>query len=112
MKRIVATALAGVLFCTACHKKQAVAVLGPPEVEVAEVVKRDVPVIREWVANLDGLVNAQIRSEMEGYLLKQNYTDGAYVNKGELLFQVDPRPFQAALDQAKGAASPELAIES
>jgi membrane fusion protein, multidrug efflux system len=103
MKGIIAMALAGVLLCTACHKKQpAAAVSGPPEVEVAEVSKRDVPVIREWVGSLDGLVNAQIRSEVEGYLLKQNYLDGAYVRKGDLLFQIDPRPFQAALDQAKG----------
>jgi membrane fusion protein, multidrug efflux system len=86
----------------ACHKKQPATVSRPPEVEVAEVTKRDVPVIREWVGNLDGLVNAQIRSEVEGYLLKQNYLNGAYVRKGDLLFQVDPRPFQAALDQAKG----------
>ena len=102
LKGIGAAALAGLLFCTACHKKQPAAVSGPPEVEVAEVEKRDVPVIREWVGNLDGLVNAQIRSEVEGYLLKQNYLNGAYVRKGDLLFQIDPRPFQAALDQAKG----------
>src|SRR5215471_8591290 len=102
LKGIGAAFLAGRLPCTACHKKQPAAVSGPPEVEVAEVAKRDVPVIRGWVGNLDGLVNAQIRSEVEGYLLKQNYLNGVYVRKGDPLFQIDPRPFQAALDQAKG----------
>jgi membrane fusion protein, multidrug efflux system len=60
-----------------------------------------VPITKDWVATLDGKVNAQIHAQVTGYLLKQNYTNGAFVDKGTLLFQIDPRPFQAALDQAK-----------
>jgi membrane fusion protein (multidrug efflux system) len=75
---------------------------GPPDVEVVEVVQRDVPITKDWVATLDGLVNAQIRAQVSGLLLKQNYTNGAFVRTGVPLFQIDPRPFQAALDQANG----------
>ena len=73
----------------------------PPDVEVTKVVQQDVPITKEWVATLTGLVNADIRAQVSGYLIKQNYPNGAFVRKGELLFQIDPRPFQAALDQAK-----------
>lgn len=76
---------------------------GPPEVQVARPVRRDVPVYTEWVGTLDGSVNAQIRAEVSGYLQSQNYRDGALVKKGDLLFQIDPRPFQAKLDQANAA---------
>jgi RND family efflux transporter MFP subunit len=75
---------------------------GPPDVEVVEVVQKDVPITKEWVATLDGLVNAQIRAQVTGLLLKQNYINGGYVKSGVPLFQIDPRPFQATLDQAKG----------
>ena len=74
----------------------------PPIVEVAEVTQRDVPITMQWVAALTGLVNAQIRAQVSGYLTKQMYTNGAYVKKGTPLFQLDPRTFQAAVDQAKG----------
>jgi membrane fusion protein, multidrug efflux system len=99
-----AAILAGgtLLLGTGCEKKQAVAAAGPPDVEVAEVVQRDVPISMEWVGTLDGLVNAQIHAEVAGYLIKQNYTNGAFVRKGATLFQIDPRPFQAALSQSKG----------
>ncbi len=83
-----------------CEKEQA-APPPPPDVQVVEVVQRDVPITKDWVATLDGLVNAQIHAQVTGYLLKQNYTNGALVSKGTQLFQIDPRPFQAALDQAK-----------
>jgi len=73
-----------------------------PDVEVAEVLQRDVPISKEWVGTLDGLVNAQIRPQVTGYLLRQNYTDGSFVKKDELMFEIDPRTFRAALDQAKG----------
>lgn len=73
----------------------------PPEVAVATVETRDVPVYHEWIGTLDGLVNAAIRAEVTGYLQQQSYREGAYVKKGQLLFQIDPRPFQAAVDQAK-----------
>jgi membrane fusion protein, multidrug efflux system len=73
-----------------------------PDVEVVRVVQEDVPVFREWIGTLDGLVNADVRAQVTGYLLKQPYREGSFVKQGELLFQIDPRPFQAALDQAQG----------
>ncbi len=75
---------------------------GVAVVEVVAVERRDVPIIREWIGTLDGLVNADVRAQVTGYILKQEYQEGAVVKKGDLLFQIDPRPFQAALDQAKG----------
>jgi membrane fusion protein (multidrug efflux system) len=69
---------------------------------VATVETRDVPVYSEWVASLDGYVNAQIRPQVPGYIIKQNYTEGSLVRKGQVLFEIDPRPFQAALDRANG----------
>jgi membrane fusion protein, multidrug efflux system len=75
---------------------------GPPTVEVVEVAQKDVPITREWVATLDGFVNAQIRAQVNGLLLKQDYINGNYVRKNSPLFEIDPRPFQAALDQANG----------
>jgi membrane fusion protein (multidrug efflux system) len=69
---------------------------------VAAVEQRDVPVYKEWVATLDGYVNAEIRPQVSGYIIKQNYTEGSVVRKGQVLFEIDPRPFQAALDRAKG----------
>lgn len=73
----------------------------PLEVEVAEVEQKDVPIYTEWIGTLDGMVNAEIRAQVAGYLLSANYTEGSLVRKGQLLFQIDARPFQAALDQAK-----------
>ena len=77
----------------------------PPEVEVTEAQQKDVPIQREWVGTLDGTVNAAIKAQVTGYLLTQNYSEGAFVNKGQLLFEIDPRPFQAALDQTQGQFS-------
>jgi RND family efflux transporter MFP subunit len=74
----------------------------PPEVEVVQVEQKDVPIYNEWVGTLEGLVNAQIRPQVTGYLVRQNYKEGSFVRKGQLLFEVDPRTFQAALDQTKG----------
>ena len=74
----------------------------PPTVEVVQVEQRDIPVYHEWIGTLDGLVNADVRAQVSGYILRQGYKEGAFVRKGELLFQIDPRPFQAALDQAAG----------
>ena len=74
----------------------------PLEVQVAQVQQKDVPVYREWIGTLDGLVNADIKAEVSGYLVQQAYTEGSFVEKGQLLFQIDARPFQAALDQALG----------
>src|SRR6185369_10540642 len=72
------------------------------EVEVATVIQKDVPLYSEWVATLDGSVNAQIQPQVTGYVIRQNYKEGAFVHKGDLLFEIDPRPFQAIVDQAKG----------
>jgi len=77
----------------------------PPEVEVTEAQQKDIPIQREWVGTLDGTVNAAIKAQVTGYLLTQNYSEGAFVNKGQLLFEIDPRPFQAALDQTQGQFS-------
>jgi membrane fusion protein (multidrug efflux system) len=74
----------------------------PVDVEVAQVQQRDVPIYSEWIGTLDGFVNADIKAEVSGYLLEQAYQEGSFVKKGQLLFQIDPRPFQAALDLAKG----------
>jgi RND family efflux transporter MFP subunit len=85
-----------------CGRTQAAAPSLPPEVRVAPVIRQDVPVYSEWVATLDGYVNAQVRPQVSGYIIKQNYKEGSLVRKGEVLFEIDPRPFQAALDRAKG----------
>jgi RND family efflux transporter MFP subunit len=85
---------------TGCAKKVAKPP-GPPEVVVASVQQQDVPIFGEWVAQLNGPINAVITPKVQGYLLTQNYSNGSIVTKGQLLFQIDPRPFQASLDQAK-----------
>ena len=85
-----------------CGRTQAAAPTPPPEVRVAPVVEQDVPVYSEWVATLDGYVNAQVRPQVSGYIIKQNYKEGSLVRKGDILFEIDPRPFQAALDRANG----------
>lgn len=85
----------------ACSKKEA-ATPPVPEVEIAPVMQQDVPLYTECIATLDGFVNAQIQPQVTGYLMKQNYAEGTVVHKGETLFEIDPRPFQAAFEQAKG----------
>src|SRR3977135_2582575 len=85
-----------------CGRTQAAAPPPPPEVRVAPVIQQDVPVYNDWVATLDGYVNAEIRPQVSGYIIKQDYKEGSLVRKGEVLFEIDPRPFQAALDRAKG----------
>jgi len=74
----------------------------PPDVQVVTVVQKDVPIYGDWVATLDGYVNAQIQPQVSGYLIKQDYREGSFVHKDDILFEIDPRPFQALLDQAKG----------
>lgn len=89
------------IFFPACRKEKP----APPrtqEVEVVQVIQKDVPIIHEWVATADGLVNATIRAQVNGYLIRQVYKEGDFVKKGQLLFEIDPRQFKAALDQAKG----------
>ena len=74
----------------------------PPDVLVVEVQRKDVPVYGEWIGTLDGYSNADVRAQVTGYLMRQAYLEGSFVRKGQLLFEIDPRPFQAALDQALG----------
>ena len=84
-----------------CQNQNAAAPMPAPEVEVAAVVQKDVPIYGEWVATLDGYVNAQIQPQVSGYIIQQSYKEGSFVRKGQTLFRIDPRPFQAILDQAK-----------
>ncbi len=74
----------------------------PPDVEIAVVQQKDVPIEREWIGTLDGMVNAAIQAQATGYLMTQDYAEGSFVHKGQLLFQIDSRPLQAAADQAEG----------
>ena len=91
------------LLATACGRSTPVAAASKPlEVSVADVQQKDVPLYREWIGTVDGLVNAEIKAQVSGYLVKQEYTEGSFVRQGQLLFQIDPRPFQADLDQAEG----------
>jgi membrane fusion protein, multidrug efflux system len=98
---LVAAACFAALLQTGCSEKKTAAP-APATVEVANVVVKDVPIVREWVGTTDGLVNAKINAQVQGYLIKQNYKEGSFVKKGQVLFEIDPRPFQAALEQAKG----------
>jgi len=90
-----------ILALIGCRKSQQ-PTTSPPDVEVVEVMQKDVPIWKEWIGTLDGLWNAQIRPQVTGYLLRQTYKDGAFVKKDQLLFEIDPRTFQAAVDQYKG----------
>src|SRR5260370_22903734 len=89
------------LVLTGCSGSKAASAPAPPLVQVATVVQQDTPIYSEWVATLDGYVNAQIQPRVAGYIIKQNYKEGNVVRKGDVLFEIDPRPFKAALDQAK-----------
>ena len=99
LRRPAALLLAALLAGCPKHEKP-----GPPEltVPVAAPLQQKVPVIHEWVGMLEGLINANIVAQVSGYLVSQDYENGTLVKKGQLLFQIDPRPFQAALDQANG----------
>jgi RND family efflux transporter MFP subunit len=95
--------LVTLLTTTGCSNQTAGATAtAPVDVEVAEVEQRDVPIYFEWIGTLDGFVNADIKAQVTGYLLEQAYQEGSFVKKGQLLFQIDPRPFQAALELAQG----------
>lgn len=96
-------ALVALLVSAGCSSHSAAAGRpSPPEVEIATVAEQDVPIYREWIGTLDGMVNAAIRAEVTGYLVKQNYTEGSFVRKGQSLFEIDPRPFRASVEQAQG----------
>jgi len=92
----------GALLVTSRSNKPAQAAPPPLEVEVVQVEQEDVPIYSEWIGTTDGMVNADIKAQVTGYLLRQNYKEGSLVKKGELLFEIDSRPFQAALEQANG----------
>jgi membrane fusion protein (multidrug efflux system) len=81
-----------------------------PDVEVVQVEQKDVPIFGEWIGTLDGLTNADVRAQVTGYIMRQGYQEGAFVKKGQLLFEIDPRPFQAALDQAEGQLAQAKAL--
>lgn len=91
------------LISAGCNKNvQAANGAAPPaDVEVFNVEQKDVPIYGQWIGTLDGCVNADVKAQVTGYLLKQEYKEGSFVKQGQLLFQIDPRPFQAVLDQAK-----------
>jgi RND family efflux transporter MFP subunit len=95
--------LAIIVFLAVTHSGAKSGTQAPPAaaVEVAPVEQRDVPVYGEWIGTLAGQVNADVKAQVTGYLLRRGYKEGSYVTKGQLLFEIDPRPFQAALDQAK-----------
>jgi membrane fusion protein (multidrug efflux system) len=97
--RVLLSAL--LLILAGCSGGKAASPAPPPTVEVATVIERDTPIYSDWVATLDGYVNAEIQPRVSGYIVKQNYKEGAEVRKGDVLFEIDPRPLKAALDQAK-----------
>jgi len=103
--RTAARAVTAFLFVAlpmACRNGKAAAPSPPPlTVEVVDVVAEDVPLRLEWVTTLDGYVNAKIQPQVSGYLVKQNYVEGTYVKKGDVLFEIDPRPYQADLERAQ-----------
>ena len=106
---LVIAALIGVLFFWGCSRKPAQTAPPPPEVLVTTVTPRDVPRVLERVATLDGFINANINAQVQGYIISRDYTEGSVVKIGDLLFQIDPRPFEAALAQAKGTLAKDKA---
>ena len=114
MKRvqILAALLIFVSFVTGCSRKPAQTASLPPEVLVTTVQPRDVPRVLERVATLDGFINANINAQVQGYIVSRDYQEGSVVKKGDLLFQIDPRPFEAALAQAKGTLAKDKANQA
>ena len=96
---------------TACSRKAEQAGSPPPTVVVATVTPRDVPVVKEGVATLDGFINANINAQVQGYIISRDYNEGSVVRKGDLLFQIDPRPFEASLAQAKATLAKDKAMQ-
>jgi RND family efflux transporter MFP subunit len=110
MKRVLISAvLSSALFVVACSRKAPQAAPNAPEVLVTTVAPRDVPRVLERVATLDGFINANINAQVQGYIVSRDYKEGSVVKKGDLLFQIDPRPFEAALAQAKGTLAKDKA---
>jgi membrane fusion protein (multidrug efflux system) len=111
MKRsaVAASLIIGVLFVAGCSRKAPQAAPNAPEVLVTTVAPRDVPRVLERVATLDGFINANINAQVQGYIISRDYQEGSVVKKGDPLFQIDPRPFEAALAQAKGTLAKDQA---
>jgi RND family efflux transporter MFP subunit len=103
---------APLLLAAACADPSAQQPPPPPDVDVIAVRQKDVPISTEWVATLDGFVNAQIQPQVTGYVVKQNYREGSFVKQGQVLFEIDPRPFQAVSDQARGQLTQAQAQEA
>jgi membrane fusion protein, multidrug efflux system len=103
------TILLSATLLNGCREKEEAPQLSPPEVEVTEVVQRNVPVYHEWVAQLNGRTNAQITPRVQGYLLTQNYRNGFFVKKGQLLYEIDPRAFEVTIEQAKAQVAVAVA---
>src|ERR1700752_4341719 len=99
---LIAVAALAVLLGFARSSKPAQAAPPVLEVGVVKVEQQSVPIYSEWIGTTEGMVNAEIKAQVTGYLLRQDYKEGSFVKKGQLLFEIDPRPFQAALDQAQG----------
>jgi RND family efflux transporter MFP subunit len=105
--RFIGFVILAALLAVGCKKKSSPP--APPEVQFITATPTNVPIFEEWIGTLDGLVNAQIRAQVTGYLLTQDYTEGSEVKKGDVLFQIDPRPFQAVLDQTKSRLAQDQA---
>src|SRR5438046_3534193 len=114
MKRLIALAglLISISFSTACSRKAPLVAPDAPEVLVTTVTPQEVPRVLERVANLDGFINANINAQVQGYIVSLDYQEGSVVKKGDLLFQIDPRPFKAALAQAKGTLARDKANQA
>jgi len=94
-----------------CGQKEEAVQAAPPEVLVTDATARDVPVYREWIGTIDGSENAEIRAKVQGYLIKRDYDEGSLVKKGTLLFEIDPRSFEAALQEAKSQLEQAKAVK-
>jgi len=108
----IATVICLLLPTVGCEEKKAAPPPSPPEVEVTSVVQRDVPIYQEWVAQLNGQVNADITPKVQGYVIKRDYSEGFFVRKGQLLYEIDPRPFVASLDQAQATVAVAVAQQT
>ncbi len=108
---LVVSILPSLALFSACKDRRAAHPAAPPDVEVVAVEQRDVPIYRDWVGTLESEVNATISAQVSGYLLSRNYQEGSYVTNGQVLFQIDPAPFKAALDQAKSQLAEDIATE-
>jgi multidrug efflux pump subunit AcrA (membrane-fusion protein) len=107
--RIITVFVIAALASASCSRKAPQAGPPAPEVLVTTVQPRDVPRVLERVATLDGFINANINAQVQGYIVSRDYQEGSVVKKGDLLFQIDPRPFEAALAQAKGTLAKDTA---